>query len=185
MITTKDVQEAHCDRCGHDWIIRSKKDKACPECRRKRSKVTSKLKTRCLCISCHHVWIVDMLSDIGACSKCGAKNEEGKKKAISTDSVTEYTCGSCGNVWIGKGFGLDKDEGYCKQCGCGREEAWAAKMKEERDKHRVRHFGLSSYKGHPQHQNPDTGEWEPSKEEIDAKIAAGIWTPPAPLITIL
>jgi ssDNA-binding Zn-finger/Zn-ribbon topoisomerase 1 len=185
-VTTTDVKEATCSKCDHTWIVRSKEDMKCPECRRKRSTVESKSKTRCLCIKCHHVWITDWISrkaEDKVCPKCGARDED-KKKAISTDTVTEYTCGSCGDVWISDKF-LNKDEEYCKKCGCGREKSMEARIKKDFEKNRVKSYGMSSYRGHPQHWDDDLKEWVPSKEEIDAKIAAGIFKPERPLIAIL
>jgi hypothetical protein len=182
-ITTKGVEEAHCDICKHTWIIHDDSERACPECRRRGSKITHGWKHRFLCIPCRTVWITDYKAgDPEQCPKCKATNEEGKKKAITSDIVNEYACGSCGNVWIGDMI-ANAEEEYCRKCGCGREEAMEAernrKRKEER--RRMGGGGWTSYRGHTQSRNPETGEYEPSKEEIDAKIATGIWKEPSPM----
>jgi hypothetical protein len=173
-ITTIPVEEAHCHICGHTWIIRDPKDQECPECRRRSSKVTHGWKHRCLCIQCHTVWMRDYKSDEPEqCPKCQLTNVEGKKKNISTDIVNEYVCGSCDNIWISD-IMANKGDQYCKKCGCGREDALKTKTEEEQKNRRMYGGGWTSYRGHAQSINPATGEWEPSKEEIDAKIAVGI-----------
>jgi hypothetical protein len=195
-ITTVSVEEAHCYICGHDWIIRNPEDRECPECRRRESKITSVRKNRNLCLSCHHIWFTEWLCYDEECPKCHTKNED-HKKAICFDPIQVFICGSCGNEWTQDGLGLEWEDtqivfgnkalvpklNYCQKCGCGREEA----LKERSDaltkaRRRQQHgFGISSYRGHTQHIDSETGEWVPSKEEIDAKIATGIWEEHKPL----
>jgi hypothetical protein len=190
VIITK-VEEVKCNACGHVWIVRDGNHE-CPECRRRVSEVTSVRKNRHLCIACHHVWMTDALIDGTFCPKCGESNEEGKK-VIARDSVLVYTCGACGNEWIEENlFELGKDDYgsptllhkavYCGKCGCGREKALEEKRKKDEQSRRrqTRGYGYTIYRGHTQTTHPDTGKLSPSKEEIDARIAAGIWKDESP-----
>ena len=188
MIETRNVEEATCSVCGTTWIRRDEASQACPECRRKSSEVTKTLKNRHLCICCHHVWMKDSLVVDTFCPKCNKVNEE-NKRVVTYDRVSVYTCGACGNEWVEDAFNFELGKDglgnsiflskaiYCQKCGCGREEALEEKRKHD-DKSRKRSMrggGYSSYRGHTQTTDLDTGEWTPSKEEIDARIAAGIW----------
>lgn len=184
-VSTKTVEEACCDVCKHTWIIHEGGSRDCPECKRRASTITRGWKRRHLCIPCHTVWLADYRSEEELeCPKCKSHNEGGTAKNIVTDVVNSYSCGSCGNTWIRDDIADPREYvPVCNKCGCGQEEAWSAEI--------AKHFKAkprysvvwSSYRGHAQKRNPDTGEMEPSKEEIDARIATGIWKehiPPRP-----
>lgn len=186
-ITKTPVEEVTCDVCGHVWIVRDG-NYECPECKRRSSEITETRKNRHLCTSCHHVWMTDSLSFDTFCPKCGQANEE-NKKVITYDPVSVYTCGACDNEWVKDIFNPQWDTDlsgntyfvheaiYCKKCGCGKEEALETKRKkDEQSRRRQTHgYTYTSYRGHTQVTDPDTGLLTPSKEEIDARIAVGIW----------
>lgn len=186
-ITKKPVEEITCDICGHVWIVRDG-NYECPECKRRVSKVTETRKNRHLCISCHHIWFTRNDVYDTFCSQCGKANEEGKK-VIARDIVSVFICGACGNEWIKGDSNLEWETDfsgnrylvheaiYCHKCGCGKEEALEKKRKKDEQSRKRSNRGstYTSYRGHAQMTDPDTGLLTPSEEEIDARIAVGIW----------
>ena len=175
-ISTKTVEEAHCDVCNHTWIVHEGEALECPECRRRASTITKRWKYRHLCISCHTIWTRAYKSeDALVCPTCKARNEEGQPKQIATDLVDEFVCGSCGNAWIKDDIWNPHYVPVCSKCGCGTEKALEYEVQKLLKVQKPAGEIWSSYRGYVQKINMETGEIEPSNEEIDARISAGLW----------